>query len=200
MARDFLFSSAQKLPQLAIINNHIGYIYNFPIRVGGFILMFLGLAITLTGIWGIFAGILLFFAGGYFGLTATGISIDTDIKSVRHYTSYFGIKYGRWNEYPTYPHICIIRKERKRNRFLAEASEEADKPYQYEVNLLSRSHRGKVLLQIMYEREIAERVANRFAGEMNCDVVEYEPPGRAKKRRSHSGEHHGHPHRHSSDE
>ena len=181
------------------VNNHIGYIYNFPIRVGGFIIMFMGLAITLTGIWGILAGTLLFFAGGYFGFTATGISIDTDNKAVRQYTSYFGIKYGRWNEYPTYPYLCIIRKDRKRNRFLAESNEEADKPYQYEVILLSRSHRGKVLLQIVYDRETAERVANRLAGEMNCEVVTYEPPGRAKTRKKHHGEHHGHRH-HSSDE
>lgn len=169
---------------MALFNNHIGYLFNFPVRVGGFIILFIGLVITLSGVWGVIAGILLFLAGGYFGFTSTGISIDTDLKSIRHYTRYFGIKHGPWREYPTYPHICVIRKERRQQKFLATAEEAADKPYQFEIYLLSRSHRGKVLLQVAYEREKAELQATRFAQEMQCDVVNYDPPGRVKARKS----------------
>lgn len=166
----------------AILNNNIGYTYNFPIRIGGMVLLFLGLAITLTGWVGIIAGLLLALGGAYFAFTATGISIDMDEKAVRHYTSYAGLKTGKWIQYTTYPFVCIMRKDRKRSKVLAESELEADKPYQFEVHMLSRSHRGRVLMQIEYERVEAERVAKYFAEEMNLEVVEYQSPGRAKKR------------------
>jgi hypothetical protein len=166
----------------AIINNSIGYTYNFPIRIGGMVLLFLGLAITLTGWVGVIAGIFLALGGAYFAFTGTGISINMDEKAVRHYTSYGGLKTGKWVQYTTYPFICVIRKDRKRSKLLAESEMEADKPYQYEINMLSRSHRGRVLMQVEYERVEAERIAKYFAEEMNLEVVEYQNPGRAKKR------------------
>ncbi len=142
-----------------MINNHIGFIFNFPIRVGGFALIFIGLVITMSMGWAIPVGILLAIAGAYFGLTSTGIDIDTDAKAIRHYTRYFGVKSGRWNEYPTYPNVCVISKERKQKRFREEHSEEPENPYQYEVYLVSRSHRGKVLMQILYNKEKANQAA-----------------------------------------
>jgi hypothetical protein len=182
----------------AIINNSIGYTYNFPIRIGGMVLLFLGLAITLTGWVGVIAGIFLALGGAYFAFTGTGISIDLEEKAVRHYTSYGGLKTGKWVQYTTYPFICVMRKERKRSKLLAESEMEADKPYQYEINMLSRSHRGRVLMQVEYERVEAERIAKYFAEEMNLEVVEYQSPGRAKKRghgdegESESKKHHRH--------
>lgn len=182
----------------AIINNSIGYTYNFPLRIGGMALLFLGLAITLTGWVGLIAGAFLALAGFYFAFTGTGISIDLNEKAVRHYTSYGGLKIGKWVQYTTYPNVCIMRKDRKQSKFLAESEVETDKPYQYEIHLLSRSHRGRVLMQIAYERVEAERLAKYFAEEMNLEVVEYQSPGRAKKREHGDGEGHHHHHRHSS--
>jgi hypothetical protein len=199
---ELLFSSAQNnnyLSGLIMINNHIGYLFNFPIRIGGFALMFMGLIVTMGMGWYIPAGILLVVGGAYFALTASGIDIDPDIKAVRHYTRYFGFKYGRWNEYPTYPNMCIISKERKRKPFREQSAEDPENPYQYELHLVSRSHRGKVLLQIVYNREKAIQVANRLAGEMNVEVVDYEPPGRTKARRSHSSKKGSHRSHHSKD-
>ncbi len=166
----------------ALINNSIGYTYNFSIRIGGMVLLFLGLAITLTGWIGVIAGILLALGGAYFAFTGTGISIDMDEKAVRHYTSYGGLKTGKWIQYTTYPFICVMRKERRRSKILAASDVEADNPYQFEIHLLSRSHRGRVLMQIEYERVEAERIAKFFAEEMDLEVVEYQSPGRAKKR------------------
>jgi len=182
----------------ALINNSIGYTYNFPIRIGGMVLLFLGLAITLTGWIGLIAGVFLALGGAYFAFTGTGISIDLEEKAVRHYTSYGGLKTGKWVQYTTYPFVCVMRKERKRSKLLAESEMEADKPYQYEVHMLSRSHRGRILMQIEYERVEAERIAKYFAEEMNLEVVEYQSPGRAKKRghseegESESKKHHRH--------
>ncbi len=200
---ELLFSSAQNnnyLSSFAMINNHIGYLFNFPIRIGGFALMFMGLVVTMGMGFYIAAGILLLLGGAYFALTASGIDIDPDTKAVRHYTRYFGIKYGRWNEYPTYPHICIISKERKRKPFREHSTEDPENPYQYELYLVSRSHRGKVLLQILYNKEKAKQVADRLAGEMGIEVAEYNPPGRTKGRKRHSSDkHHSHRSSHSKD-
>ena len=176
----------------SIVHNSIGSLFNFPLRIGGMILLFIGLAITLTLGWGILAGLFIAAVGGYFAFTSTGIDIDFDNKAVRNYTRFYGIKRGRWNEYPTYPFLCIIRKERKR-AYSEEAALEAENPYQFEIYILSRSHRGKTLLCIAYSREKAEKIAASYAAEMNLELVEYNPPGKAKKRtherksRKHSG-------------
>lgn len=175
---------------MAHINFSIGYLFNFPIRIGGMLMMLLGIAITLTGIWGVVGGLALIFVGGYFAFTATGISIDLENKAVRHYTRLYGLLRGNWNEYPTYPNICIIRKNRKKKSRFDFAEAETESPYQFEIYLVSRSHRGKVLLQIHDTREQAEIVAKHFAEEMNCELVEYTPPNRTKTR-EHRHKHHG---------
>ena len=171
-----------------MINNHIGYLFNFPIRIGGFAIMFIGLVITMGMGWYILVGIIMLFAGGYFALTANGIDIDPDVKSVRHYTRYYGIKRGRWNEYPTYPNVCVVSKERRYGRYRENSTEEPENPYQYELYLVSRSHRGKVLLQIVYNKERAKQIAQNLASDMGAEVVDYDPPGRTKKRRKKSSE------------
>jgi hypothetical protein len=171
-----------------VINNHLGYVFNFPIRMGGFTLMFIGIVVTIGMGFYIVAGVLLIAAGAFFAFTSSGIDIDLHAKAVRHYTRYFGLKFGRWNEYPTYPNICIISKERRQQRFREQNALQAENPYQYEIYLVSRSHRGKVLLQRIFDKEKAKQVANRLAGEMSLELVEYNPPGRKKRHRQH-GDH-----------
>ena len=179
---------------LSHINNRIGYIYSFPVRMGGYFLAVIGVAVLLTRGWGIFGGIILLFVGLYFAATFAGILIDPADKAVRHYTSYFGLRYGAWKEYPTYSHICVIRKERKRKHFYQESDPESESPYIFEVYLVSRSFRGKVLLEICDTRETAEFRASRYATDMTAVVAEYDPPSRTKpskehsKRRSHQSE------------
>lgn len=167
------------------VNNRIGYTYSFPIRMGGFAIAVIGLAITLTGGWGILAGGVLILAGLYFATTMTGIHVNLKDKAIQHYTSYYGLRYGRWKEYPTYSHICIIRKDMRRKRFYEQSESEVESPYQYQIHLVSRSFRGKALLEIAYDRESAEFRAKRYAEDMTASVTEYIPPGRAKKRGEH---------------
>ena len=177
------------MESLKHINNHLGYIYNFPIRIGGFIVAAIGVGMTLTGTWGIVGGIVLIFVGLYFSFTNKGILIDLANKSVCHYTSYYGYRKGSWKEYPTYNHICIIRKDGKRRKFYEEPAPESESPYQFEIHLVSRSFRGKVLLEICQDRETAEFRARRFAEDMTASVAEYNPPTRTQKtnRGKHSG-------------
>jgi hypothetical protein len=177
------------MESLRHINNHLGHVYNFPIRIGGFIVAAIGVGMTLTGAWGIAGGVVLIFVGLYFSFTTRGILIDLANKSVCHYTSYYGYRSGSWKEYPTYNHICIIRKEAKRKKFFEEPDPESESPYQFEINLVSRSFRGKVLLEICRDRETAEFRAKRFAEDMTASVAEYNPPSRTQKtnRGKHSG-------------
>jgi hypothetical protein len=177
------------MDSLKHINNNLGYVYNFALRIGGFLVAAIGIGITLTGTWGILVGAVLLFVGLYFSFTNTGILIDLSNKSVRHYTSYYGYRKGSWREYPTYSHICIIRKEAKRKKFFEEPAPESESPYQFEVYLVSRSFRGKVLLEICQDRETAEFRAKRFAEDMTASVAEYNPPTRTQK--SNKGKHSG---------
>jgi len=175
---------------LSNINNRVGYIYSFPVRMGGYILAAIGVAVLVTRGWGIFGGIILLLVGLYFAVTFAGILIDPASKSVRHYTSYYGLRYGAWKEYPTYSHICVIKKDRKRKRFYQETDTESESPYLFEVYLASRSFRGKVLLEICDNRETAEFRASRYAQDMTASVAEYDPPSRTKPSRERGSNRH----------
>ena len=179
---------------LNIINNRIGYLFNFPLRIGGYFVAAVGLAILLTKGWGIVAGIILIFAGLYFAATHAGILIDPANKAVRHYTSYFGLRYGTWKEYPTYSHICVIRREKKKKRFFEENEDTGESPYQFEVCLVSRSFRGKVLLEILNDRESAEFRASRYAEDMTALVTEYVSPGKVSGEKSGKSQQRNHGH------
>ncbi len=164
------------------INNRLGHIYNFPIRIGGFLIAVIGVAILLTRGWGFLVGPILMLAGLYFATALSGISINLKDKAVWQYNSYIGYRTGKWKEYPTYKYICIIKKNIKGQKFKQVPEASIGASYQFEINLVSRSQRGKVLLDILYNREDAEFKAKRYAEEMSISVVEYEPPSRAKTR------------------
>lgn len=167
-----------------IITNHEGNVYNFPIRIVGFLIALIGLvAITFLEPATVIAGTAFVFIGLYFALLAFGIDIDVDTRSVRQYKSLAGMKFGRFIEYTTYNNICIIRKnKKKKGGFKQEEDSGGPSPFVYEIHLLSRSHRGKVLLEKVYNREEAEEAAKEYARAMRCSIVEYNPPGKAKKR------------------
>lgn len=179
------------MDKLKVINNRIGYTYNFPVRMGGFLVAAIGVVLLLANGWGLVAGSILILAGLYFAVTGTGILIDPINKSVQHYTSIYGLRKGTWREYPTYNHICVIRKDRKKKGFFeAPVDIDSESPYQFEVHLVSRSFRGKVLLEICYDRETAEFRASRYAEDMTAMVAEYNPPGKTRtkgERKPHRG-------------
>jgi hypothetical protein len=151
----------------------------------GIVLGLMGLIMMATGGWGLPAGLLLIVAGAYFGLKSHGIDVNLDEKAVREYVNFGMLKTGQWREYPTYPNICIIRREKsKKVHFADEVDDEDDvSPYQFEIHLVSRSHRGKVLLDICPSRASAERKARDYAAGMGIEVAEYNPPGKIKSHR-----------------
>lgn len=175
----------------SIVHNDLGYIFNFPLRIAGFVLVLVGLVVFATQGWGLLIGLLLMVAGLFFALTKHGISVNKPQKAVRKYKSYGGLKNGHWIEYSTYNGVAIIRKEKKSKQFFASPGENSDSPYRFEICLLSRSHRGKVLLEIAYSREDAAQLAKEYAHEMDAVVVEYSPPGRTKTNRKGQKEGHG---------
>ena len=163
------------------INNHFGPVFSFPIRIGGFVLAFIGLFISLSMGWNILLGALLLFAGVYFASSSTGILINIENRAVKRYTSRFLIRFGEWKEYPTYRNIAIIRKNKKRYKFFEQDHNDGESAYRYEIYLLSRSHRGKVMLEVAFSREDAEFRAQRYCEQFPAELVEYEPPTKTKK-------------------
>lgn len=155
--------------------------YSFPIRIGGFIVAIIGLVISSTFGWNILFGIVLIFAGLYFATSATGILIDVPNRSVKHYTSRFYIQFGKWKEYPTYRFISIIRRNKRKRAFYKEQNDLGESAYRYEIYFVSRSHRGKTLLEIAWSREDAEFRAKRYCEMFPAELVEYEPPTKTKE-------------------
>lgn len=164
------------------INNNFGYVYAFPIRIGGILIAFIGLFISLSMGWSILLGLLLVLVGVNFASASTGVLIDIEHRAVKHYTSRFLIRFGEWREYPTYRNIAIIRKNKKRHKFYQQDNSEGEAAYKYEIYLISRSHRGKVLLEVSFTREDAEFRAQRYCEQFPAELVEYQPPARTKKR------------------
>jgi len=173
-----------------VINNHLGNVYSFPLRIAGYILILMGLVAISTLGYGVFLGIVFVLAGVYFSLAAYGIDIDVESRSVRQYKSIAGLKFGKYIEYATYNNISIIRKNRKKTSPFMSDNNTSESPYNFEIYLVSRSHRGKVMLDVLNTREEAEEAASSYATALKATVVDYAPPGKAKKRSSGSREHH----------
>ena len=144
------------------INNHTGSIFSAPIKYMGLVLMLVSIAVMISGGWAIALGISLLVFGAFFFFSHSGIILDTKAKKVKPYTSLFGIKNGRWREVSSYPNITIL----SRNKQIGGSSIKF-----FEITLLSKSLRGKVLIDILKDYPEAERKVKLYQDNLGVEFV-----------------------------
>jgi hypothetical protein len=62
--------------------------------------------------------------GGFICFTFNGVQLNMENKTIRSYTSYFGIKRGKTKDISAYPFICIF-KSNKRYKMFGRANQSA---------------------------------------------------------------------------
>lgn len=148
-----------------IINNKIGPIFQLPLRIGGLLLIIFSVAAFYSGGSGIVIGVILVLSGTFFSFSVSGIKINTSTKSVMNYTRVAFYTKGKYRDYSTYPYVTI--SEKKKNERNQEVST-------YEIVMVSKSLRGRVLLEPCSSNEIATDRIQLYTNKLALEAIDLE--------------------------
>lgn len=126
--------------------------------------------------------------GLYLGFGKNGVEIKSNEKSLREYSSLFGLKFGSWKSIENYPDIAVLRNNVVSSAHsITNRSATTDKNTFFEIYLLDKNHRVKQLVKRMDEFEQALDEAKKLAKKLNVDLKNYNPvisqATRARRRR-----------------
>ena len=152
----------------AIIKSKTGSLFAKPLKYGGFLVMLIGVVIAISAtVTASIMALLFILIGGFFGTASTGILLDPNTKSIKHYTSIFGYKKGNYRKLDDYPFIAILQKNK---------GSAGKQRLVFEVYMLSKSHRGKTLVHISASAKDANRAMNTIAEAFDLEVTKYNEP------------------------
>ena len=161
-----------------IIDNNHGQSFSTGLVFGGYILVIFGI-IFLVG--NPLIGVATFLLGGYIVFTRTGIMINPQTKQYKDYTQYFGIKTGEWKDLSKYSDLSVLK-----TRMLTSSFSRSNRPlnevnHYYNIYLLSKSHRKKLLFRRFEIKEEAMAEANKMAKLLSKELKAYHPQGAVSK-------------------
>jgi hypothetical protein len=152
----------------AIFKFKTGSLFAAPLKLGGFLVILVGLviAISATTATTLIASLFILI-GGFFGTASTGILLDPNTKSIKHYTSVLGYKKGDFKKLDDYPFITILKKNK---------GSAGKQRIVFEVYMLSKTHRGKTLVHINASAKAANEAMNKIAKAFNLEITKYNEP------------------------
>mgnify|MGYP000344931480 CR=1 FL=1 len=151
-----------------IIQSKTGSLFAAPLKYGGFLVIAVGGVIAISATLGTaIISVLFVLVGGFFATASTGILLDPNTKMIKHYTSVFGFKKGKFKKLDDYPFITTLQK----NKGTANK-----KRIVFEVYMLSRSHRGKTLVHINASAKAANTAMKNIAQAFNLKITKYNEP------------------------
>lgn len=162
------------------IHHKFGSTFPTHILVAGYILMVMGLLIALSYP---LAGLSFAFVGTFLSFTKNGMLFNPSTKVYRSYTSYLGIKMGKWQSYESYPHLAILRRTISKSRTSRMGvSKEVARDTFFDIFLLNKTHRVKLLVNRQKGQEEAKQLARDLAQQLGVDYVAYNPMLSARTR------------------
>ncbi len=163
-----------------IVHHKFGFTFPTHIIIAGYILMVMGLFIALTYL---VAGLSFAFVGTFLSFTKNGILFNPTAKTYRSYTSYLGIKMGKWQSYESYPFLAILRRTISKSRTSRMGvSKEVARDTYFDIFLLNKTHRVKLLINRQKGQDEAKLLARDLAEKLNVEYVDYNPVLSAKTR------------------
>lgn len=148
--------------------------------VVGYLLMLIGLLILLTNL---IVGLALAGIGSFLSFARNGIEFNPTERLYKSYTSYSGLKMGQWKSYKSYPHLAILRRTIARSRTSRMGvSREVGRDIYYDIFLLDKSHRAKLLVSRQNNPEEAKRKARLLTEHLKVEYVAYNPQLSARTR------------------
>ncbi len=154
------------------IKNSHGTIFPPALVFAGYVFLVFGI-ISVISIW--IAGMILIILGAFICFSYSGIEIDVTEKKYREYTFYFGIKSGKWMQLDRFSFLTVLC-----NREVYEVHSRAnvttsDSEKFYDVFMLDKLHREKLLLKRFKNAELATEYAKKISIELNMECAKYNP-------------------------
>lgn len=162
-----------------IIEIKQGRYFPKPAVLGGYIFLFFGIFSVFDN-WPL--GLSLLLLGIYLSLTFCGVEIDLNKKLFREYVQYFGIKSGKWIELDKYSDLSILKSKEKSTIYSRTNIATSDSTIYYDLFLLSKSHRTKILLKRYSNKEEALEEGNNYAIKLDKELKNYNPQGSYRKK------------------
>lgn len=135
--------------------------------------VFLGLSFVNLDALGV--GVVGILFGGVVVTSKDGVLIDTDASKLKGYTSFFGYKYGEWENMRNYGSVSVLTSHRvwKVKHLSAKYSDVT--PREFVVCLLGKSHRKRQKLRRFDTQQEALSFANEVSRELKLPIERYQP-------------------------
>ncbi len=154
-----------------------GKLFSKPLIFTGYLLMLLGILGIVS-----YVGLVLILVGFVASFSTTGVDLDISNKRLKEYSKIFGYKWGDWVSYEDYPYIAVLKRMESSTVYSRAQIATTDTSTYYDINLMNKSHRKKVILSRMKGVEEAEKAAKELCLELDLEYAQYNPVISAKTR------------------
>jgi hypothetical protein len=136
-------------------------------------------ALLLVGIIQLFdntiVGIPIILFAGYLAFQFQGTEVDLKEKRLRFYTSFLGIRFGKWQPLESFPFICVIKRKTAKRTYAPSMQSVDEINDFYSVVILSKNHRTKLVLVNKGDFTACAAQAEDISKAFELPVVQYNP-------------------------
>ncbi|WP_196889187.1 hypothetical protein [Aureivirga sp. CE67] len=120
-------------------------------------------------------GIMLVFFGGLFAFSFTGVMFDIEKQRFKEYSSYFGIKVGKWKKLEEFPYIGILTKNLVQSTSSLSQNKSKTRSQAFDICLMSENHRIKIPVKRFFDKEKATFAAEKMEVDLPVKLAVYSP-------------------------
>lgn len=157
-----------------------GYSFGAPARIAsGIVSIFFSIAL-ISAIFdllviGIFICLIFLIPLLFVVSSSTGTQISSHSKFYKPYTSFLGIKYGKWKSTQIYSDVAILTIRNSRYVNSIGAGSVKIENVETGVYFLTPSHRKRILIEICETKQKADESAEKFAIEFDKNLAVFNP-------------------------
>jgi len=155
-----------------IIKNNHGTVFPPAMVFAGYILLAFGIIVVITH-W--ILGVILLFVSVFISFSFYGIDVDTDTKKYKEYSIYFGIKCGKWFSLDKFLFLTVLCNNEVYEIHSRANITTSESVRFYDVYLLDKQHREKLLLKKFKNADSAEDYAKKISGILDLELTNYDP-------------------------
>lgn len=142
------------------IINRLGFHLPFMIRFTGYIFMIMSVIGTFFEFSGLTAGLIVFLIGGLMAFSAYGVVIKVKSRSIRQYNSFFGFRFGKWNDVRLFTDIVVLPETKSLTTYSRANLATTMSETLYCIFLYDKEAEQKVMIR----KEKTEEKAMEYAG------------------------------------
>lgn len=156
----------------ASLDNNFGKVFPPAIVYGSYLIFALGIYSTLFN----FFGLLFVLLGAFGAFARNGMLLNPEKDSYKSYTWFLGLKLGSWQSMEGYSDLSILKSKQSTKAYSRAMIEtETSNEEFYDIYLLSKNHRKKLLIKRSSLYDQAKIEAELLAQALNRPLVPYQP-------------------------